>query len=157
MYWKEQLSGLKDKISIVDDKRAKELDTEKETSIPAIESEPSYKTFDPIRPQPIISPKIYEAEFLVKGNDVIFHFWPHGYHEADDLNKILPRFPKMFQSILKESMSEVIANNSVSLAIEEDKDMGAWFIKANNLAINPMYKDLCIKVCEMIHKKMGGQ
>lgn len=154
MNWKEKLASSRTTISDVDEARAKEYDAAKEVSLPVITKEET-KPFEQVNPQPVISPGIYEAEFMTKGPDVLFHFWPHGYHRAEELEKVPPRFPKMFHSVLKETMTKALS--PTFLEIEEDRDMGAWFVKAKTLADRPFARDLCVQAMEAVHKGMGGE
>lgn len=154
MNWKEQLASSRNHISDVPSERAKVYDAEKEVSLPVISRE-SEKPFEQVHPQPVISPGIYEAEFMTKNGDVIFHFWPHGYHRAEELDKVPPRFPKAFSSVLKEAMSKALS--PTSLDIQEDRDMGAWFVKAKSLAERPFARNLAIEAMELVHKSMGGE
>lgn len=152
--WKEQLSSVRDGMSDASPERARILDMEKESGIPIITKEPSSRPFDQVRPQPVIGDKTFEGEFFVKGKDVIFHFWPFGYHKADDLNKIPPRFNKKIESVLKSCFEKNIIRYKVE--ISEDRDMGAWFVKIVNGSENLFYYDNAIAVCESIHEALGG-
>lgn len=151
--WKEKLANSRD-VYDSDPERAKIFEMEKEKSLPIISRDLDKKEFEPVRPQPVISKGIYEAEFSVRGKDVLFHFWPYGYHEADDLNKVPPRFHRGFQQVLRFAMEKVMSPSKVELS--EDRDMGAWFVKVVGLADNPFHRELSIKACEAIHKDMGG-
>lgn len=111
------------------------------------------KGFGPIDFQPVKSPGNYEAEFALKGEDIIFHFWPWGYHDAQDKNRALPRFRKDFSSLLSVSMEKAFGNPN-RLQIEEDRDMGAFFVKAIGFAINPFHRNLCIEACENLHQRL---
>ena len=154
MNWKEQLASSRNIIQDVPEDRAKIYDNEKEKSIPVIARDGD-KPFEQVNPQPVISPGIYEAEFFTKGKDVLFHFWPHGYHAAEEQDKIPPRFPRMFASVLKDTITTSLYPSHVE--IHEDRDMGAWFVKAKDMAERPFAKDLAIKAMEEIHRGMGGE
>lgn len=154
MNWKEQLSDGRGTITDVPESRAELYNREKEVSIPVIAKEEE-RPFEPVTPQPVISPGIYEGEFIVHGPNVIFHFWPYGYHEADDLDRVPPRFPKNIKDVLTKAMKESLS--PTELDINEDKDMGAWFVRARGLSERPFFKDLAIKACETLHKAMGGK
>lgn len=153
MAWNSKLSSSSD-IKPVDQAISREYDSITEKGMPVIGSE-SDRPFEPVSPQPVISPGIYEGEFLVKEPHVIFHFWPYGYHEADDLNKVPPRFPRNFKDTLTKAMKEALS--PTELDVEEDRDMGAWFVRARGLSERPFFKDLAIKACETLHKAMGGK
>ena len=153
MNWKEQLASSRNNVTDVPFERAKVYDSEKEVSLPVISRE-DQKPFEQVRPQPVISPGIYEAEFMTKGGDVIFHFWPYGYHNAEELDKIPPRFQRSFPGLMKEAMTKALS--PTVLEIQEDRDMGAWFVRAKSLADKPFARDLAVKAMEAVHKIMGG-
>lgn len=154
MNWKEKLATVRDTVQDVPEDRARQYDIEKDKGIPIIAKEED-TPFEQVHPQPVYSPGIYEAEFFTKGRDMIFHFWPHGYHEADDLNKVLPRFPKIFGQVLKDVMGKVLAPTDIE--IHDDRDVGAWFVRAKGLADRPFARNLAIEACEGVHKGMGGK
>jgi hypothetical protein len=112
------------------------------------------KTIQPIDFQPVKSPGNYEAEFAVKGEDVIFHFWPWGYHEAERRGVALPRFKKNFAEKLNSSMAKTFGQHRIQ--ISEDPDMGAFFVKAVGFGINQFHRELCIEACENLHNEFEG-
>lgn len=123
---------------------------------PQIEREVGLRqNLEPIRFQPVRSPGIYEAEFGQKGDDVIFHFWPYGYHAADSAGRALPRFPKIFESVLERAM--VSSYGEGRFEIINDKDMGAWFARAKGWGTSMFARETAVKVCEAVHKGLGGQ
>ena len=138
----------------VDEDKARVYDSERERSLPVLQKEPGQHDLEPLRPQPVISPGIYEAEFMSKGSDIVFHFWPYGYHEADDHDKVPPRFGKNFQPTLTKIMNEGLFPCKVY--VSEDKDMGSWFVRAFGLAERPFHRELCVKACEDLHTALGG-
>ena len=152
MTWTEQLST-DSSIATVSLERAKLFDMAKDSSLPVIQREGD-KPFDVIKFQPVRSPGIYEAEFGVRGEDLIFHFWPYGYRLAESSGKAVPHFKKPFTTVLDVEMKKSFGTNRVELV--EDKDMGSWFVKAKGWGVNQFYRELAIKVCENIHKNMGG-
>lgn len=157
MQWLEKNQETEE-ISPADMAREKVLNLEKETSLPAIRKEAEAGTLalpEPIKFQPVKSPGIYEAEFGVKGKDVIFHFWPFGYHIADASGKVPPRFPKDFLPKLTKIMNETF--NVARVEIKDDRDMGALFVKALAWADSQFYRELCVKACQALHDAMGGE
>lgn len=108
---------------------------------------------EPVIFQPVISPGNYEGEFGVKKNDIIFHFWPHGYHEAEDKRLAKPRFSSKFLSSLKTVVEDSFGANRTK--IEFDEELGSYFVHANGWATNPMYKNMCIEFCERLHKLLS--
>lgn len=127
----------------------------------------SYQVFDnearsvgnggrPIKPivfQPVRSPGIYEGEFGEKDGDLIFHFWPDGYHR-DHQGEFLPGFGRGFESALRDSVKESFPTAQSELSF--DRDMGAWFVRVYRGSDLPFNRQLCIGACESVHKRMGG-
>lgn len=152
MPWTEKDPKSSNGVHSPDNERAQLLSKTKEEFLPIAEKEASAgdKGVAPISFQPVKSPGTYEAEFAVKGEDVIFHFWPWGYHEAERRGETLPRFKRGFQNFLIKAMSE--AFDPKRLVVEDDKDMGAIFVKATGFGTNQFYRNLCIDACERLHK-----
>lgn len=132
--------------------RAQLLSKTKEEFLPIAAKEASSgdKGIQTVEFQPVKSPGTYEAEFAVKGEDVIFHFWPWGYHDAERRGETLPRFKKGFQASLAKAMSE--AFDSKRVEIQDDPDMGAIFVKASGFGTNQFFRKLSIDACERLHK-----
>lgn len=105
--------------------------------------------------QPILSKGFYEAEFAMKGNDVIFHFWPDRYHEAERSELPTPTFPKDFEVKLKAVLGDVFGAHRVEMSM--DADIGAWFAKAFGYGTHEYARKLSIEVCEKLHKDLGGE
>lgn len=137
--------------------RAQVLDEAREQGLPTItkEAEAGVKPFAQVEFQPVKSPGIYEAEFGVKGGDVIFHFWPSGYHVAERRGVAGPRFKPNFEAELKKVMGSVFDSNRV--LIDHDPDVGAIFVRAKGWGEAQFHRDLCIKACEQLHAAMGGE
>ena len=154
--WTEQDMETR-KVSKADAERASLLDLVKKENLPTIkkEAESGGPGFKPIDFQPIRSPGIYEAEFAVKEKDIIFHFFPHGYARAAHQNLATPPFKPGFLKVVKEQLALVFDAHRVD--IQEDKDLGGISAKARGWGDSSYARDLCIKVCEAIHKKMGGE
>lgn len=134
------------------DERAQLLSKTKEEFLPIAVKEASAgdKGIDQVDFQPVKSPGTYEAEFAVKGDDVIFHFWPWGYHDAERRGETTPRFKRGFQDSLMKAMSQAFDPKRVE--ISEDKDMGAIFVKASGFGSNQFFRKLSIEACELLHK-----
>src|SRR5687767_9711082 len=111
------------------------------------------KLIEPVNFQPVRSPGNYEAEFAAKGDDIIFHFWPDGYHDAQNKGKHPPRFKKDFGHHLFVAMSATFGPRR--LEIENDDDMGAIFVKATGYGTNQFFRTMAISVCEDLHKKLS--
>lgn len=155
MAWRErEVETGKEEVVGLD--RTRELNEARDQALPAMlkEAEIGKKPFIPVRFQPVRSPGLYEAEFAKRDNDVIFHFWPYGYHEADRKNLAAPKFPKDFQAKLSESMNSAFGPHRVS--VKNDLDMGAFFVCATGWGIQQFWFDLAVKACQNLHKSLGG-
>lgn len=137
--------------------RTKVLDDARAEGLPTIEkeSDAGVKPFNPVQLQPVKSPGIYEAEFGVKNDDVIFHFWPSGYHAAERRSAAAPQFKIGFEQALKKVMGEVF--DSKRVVVDHDPDVGALFVRAKGWGDAQFHRDLCIKACEQLHAAMGGE
>ena len=156
MPWLEKNSETNE-VGKTDAARSKILDETREENLPVIkkESDAGQKPFTPVQFQPVKSPGIYEAEFGVKGSDIIFHFWPSGYHAAEHRGAAAPKFQAGFETQLKLVMAGIFDTNRIK--IDSDPDVGALFVRAIGWADNQFYRDLCIKACEQVHAAMGGE
>ena len=154
MGWTEQETATRTS-TMVDAEKAKLLDKVRGEVLPVVQKEADgVRPFDTIELQPVKGPNAFEAEFGLKGDDVLFHFWPWGYHDADRKGVQPPRFRKDFESLLKGVMGEVFGIGRVELSF--DDDMGAWFVLAKGFALNQFHRELCIKAAESLFKAMGG-
>lgn len=144
-------------VSQADAARAKVLDETRDENLPIVqkETDAGVKPFEQVQLQPVKSPGIYEAEFGVRKGDVIFHFWPSGYHVAERRGVAAPKFKPMFEAVLTKVMGEVFDSNRVT--VENDIDMGALFVRAKGWGEAQFHRDLCIKACEQLHAAMGGE
>lgn len=156
MNWVEQEHQSRTSIAVTD-AREKILNEEKAKSFPVIAKETATgdKPVDPIQFQPVRSPGLFEAEFAKRGNDVIFHFWPWGLHEADRLGKPRPGFQPGFKRELQAVFTD--QTGSQGLDIEDDRDMGAYFVKVKGLGAKLFWRDLSIKIVTALHKGLGGE
>lgn len=146
-----------DKHSEVTGRRAVELDQVREENLPRLrkEADKGQAPFIPVRFQPVRSPGIYEAEFAAKDEDVVFHFWPYGYRKAERAGLAAPRFKKEFEATLTKVMQETFGEARTH--VEYVKTMGAFFVQANGWGEHQFMRDLCIKACEVVHSRMGGE
>src|SRR3954463_8140201 len=94
--------------SVVPPELEKEYDQVKKDSLPKVQKEANdgVRPFKTVDFQPVKSPNIYEAEFGVKEEDVIFHFWPWNYHMLERQGHRTPEFPKGFQIKLLEALED---------------------------------------------------
>lgn len=152
MSWSVKTTGV---AEVKTAEKPAEYDAAKKELLPAAERESGKdKALQPIEFQPVKSPNNYEAEFARKDGDVLFHFWPWGYHEAQDSQKFLPRFRPHFETFLRASLAETYGQNRYE--VTEDPDMGAYFIRIPSGGLNQFYREMAIKLCEMLHKMYGG-
>ena len=145
------------KVSRTDEARTKVLDAERDAGLPTMlkESDNGVKPLAQVQLQPVKSPGIYEAEFGVKNADVIFHFWPSGYHAAERRGVAAPKFKQGFEAALRKVMGEVF--DPARVVVEHDIDVGALFVRAKQWGEAQFHRDLCIKACEKLHAEMGGE
>ena len=156
MNWVEQ--ELKNRKPIdVSRERERVLDATKREVHPIIVQEASQgdKPFEPIKFQPVKSPGLFEAEFAKRDADIIFHFWPWGLHEADRTGSPRPPFTAPFRSELKAAMEKVFDKRFVT--IDEDRDMGAIFVKVSGVGAKQFWHDLGVKVVTALHHALGGE
>lgn len=140
-------------ISQAEAEKAQRYEEDKNAALPTIRKESeSTMPFEPVRFQPVKSTE-YEAEFGVKGDDVLFHFWPPGYHQADAIGQRTPTFRKDFEDKLGFCLSKEVPRHQLKL----DEDVGAVFVICPGLALNLSHRQLCIRVCEKLHYELGGK
>lgn len=136
--------------------REKELDKTKEESLPVVKRQVS-KGELPIKPvklQPVKSPDIYEGEFGIKDGDVIFHFWPYGYHEAERNRHAAPHFKPEFAQQLTSVMATEFGGHRIQVL--EDADLGAFCVIAKGWAAQQFHYEMSVRACEKLHKALGG-
>lgn len=156
MHWIEKEQDSRH-ITAADTERSALLDKVKKESLPTVkkEAENGAPQFQPLELQHLRSPGIYEGEFGPKNEDLIFHFFPHGYTQAAHEGKRPPNFKPGFKEKLQVVMGETFGHQRVE--IKEDKDVCAFFVKAKNWGQHQFMKELAIKACEALHKAMGGE
>jgi hypothetical protein len=155
MAWVEQELKERKRLEVTP-AREKLLNEVKKTSLPAVlrEAASGDKTLDPIRFQPVKSVGRFEAEFAKRDGDIIFHFWPWGLHTADREGKPRPPFTPEFRAALPMALYEEFDVKLVS--ITEDRDMGAFFVKAESYGKKQFWFDLARKVVTALHRRLGG-
>ncbi len=155
MSWTEQETQSREKKSVTAE-RQQELDQAREQTLPTLkkEAESGAAPFKPLEFQPVRSPGLFEAEFAVKDEDLIFHFWPYGYRMAERSGQALPAFKRGFKDTLAKAMSEVFEEKRLMLS--DDRDVGALAVCAQGYGLNQFNRDLSIKVCEKLHSMLGG-
>lgn len=122
--------------------------------LPPIEKEKGGRGFQPVDFQPVRSPGHYEGEFAVKDDDLLFHFWPYGYHLTEKLGNPLPPFKSGFSEKLFAVLEDVFGRGRCDLS--HDPDMGAWFARAKGYGVNQFHRELAIRACEKLHFALGG-
>lgn len=135
----------------------KEYDEAAREYAPLIEREERQgaKGFGLIHLQPVRSVGLFEGEFASKGPDLIFHFWPYRYAEALRGEKKLPTFPVGFEAALRTAMAQVFGVHR--LEVSEDKDMGAWFVRASGFGEHDFARKLAVDACTALHTGLGGK
>lgn len=156
MEWTERQMKTGEQMN-VDEARARLLNEVKKESLPVVQRESeSTKPFEKVEFQPIKGVGTFEAEFGVRGEDVLYHFWPWGYHDADRKDgERLPAFKKDFEKILSQAMAKVFGQGRCDVSY--DADIGAWFVRANGFSSNQFFRDLCVEAAKTLHKDMGGK
>lgn len=136
--------------------RERELDKTKEESLPVVKRQVSKGELpiNPVKLQPVKSPDIYEGEFGIKDGDVIFHFWPYGYHEAERNRLAAPHFKPEFERQLLTVMSAEFGGHRIQVL--EDADVGAFCVVAKSWAENQFHYEMSVRACEKLHKALGG-
>ena len=135
----------------------KEYEKAKADSLPRVQKEAGegVRPFKQVDVQPVRSPKLYEAEFGVKGEDVIFHFWPWNYHVAEKQGHRTPDFPRGFETFLVKALGDAFEAKRIEM--EKDEDVGAIFVRCRGYGNNQFHRELCIRACEKLHKLLGGE
>lgn len=137
--------------------KARMLDEVRRASLPIVqkEADSGVRPFETVKLQPVRATDTFEAEFGVKGNDIIFHFWPWNYHAADRKEgAVLPKFRKEFETILRAAFGQVYEISRVETSY--DADIGAWFVLAKGYAGNQFHHKVCIEAVTILHKALGG-
>lgn len=141
---------------MVSSAKAAELDSAKAETMPELLKETSgMRPFEQIKFQPVRAHGLFDAEFAVKGDDIIFHFWPYGFHQAQHSGTREPNFPTGFLEKLKESLKTSFAATRTEVTL--DKDMGAYFVKAIGYATAISSFTLATEACKHLYKLLGGQ
>lgn len=142
---------------IASEEKARELDAAKKEQLPSLATETSgVRPFEQIRFQPVHAHGLFDAEFAVKGKDIIFHFWPYEFHKAQkEMWTRDPKFPKQFPDKLKEAMKKSFAPNRTEQTYDEE--MSAYFVKAVGYgeAMSPFV--LATDVCRELYRLLGGE
>lgn len=164
MNWTEQQAGSR-KATEVSEAKAK-LFEEVKKDLPVVQKEADggVRPFKPVQLQPVKGVHTFEGEFGIKDEDVIFHFWPWGYHDAERNGERPPMFAHYpdarlysegaFKELLQKTVGAVFMNRT---EISFDADIGAWFVKAIGYANSQFHRQLSIDACESLHKAMGGE
>jgi hypothetical protein len=155
MDWQKRVTGEKQDV-LVDSESAAAYEQAKAEKLPVIEREATgVRPFEQLKFQPVTAHGFFDAEFAEKGEDIVFHFWPYGFHKAQRSGSKSPAFPKDFQEKLRKAMRKSFADNRV--VVDEDKDMGSFFVKAVGYtkALSPF--KLATDVCKELYVLMGGE
>ena len=156
MSWIEQEHESRKKLNVTPD-RVAVLDALKEATLPIIKKEAlsGDRAIEPLHFQPVHSPGIFEAEFAKKGNDLVFHFWPWGFIQAERSGKIRPAFPIEFLATLRHTMITHFGTSNVEL--NDDRDVGAYSVIVRSFGARQFWHELSVKAVTDLHKAMGGE
>lgn len=157
MAWTERDVSTGKEMDVTGDK-ARMLDEVKKTSLPIVQKEADggVRPFEPMALQPVKGVLTFEGEFGVKGNDVIFHFWPWGYHDADrQEGTVIPKFRKDIKQVLKASFKTVYEPSRCEFSY--DGDLGSWFVLAKGYGQAQFFREVCIEAVTALHKNLGGK
>lgn len=155
MNWVEHESKNRKDLKVTSE-RAALLDKVKAEALPPIRREAANgdKSVQPVRFQPVKSPGIFEAEFGEKDGNVIFHFWPWGFHEAERNGQPRVAFVVGFGNLLKKTMHK---HFGTEIEVIEDRDMGSWFVKIPALGKKQFWFELAVKAATEMHTNLGGK
>lgn len=156
MHWTEQETKSRQEIPVTSEKAAS-FDQTKAEALPTLEKQADrgQMPVEPVKRQPVRSPGIYEGEFMVKDGDIIFHFWPYGFHEAQEKKLAAPRFRPGFAAAFKNVLTDAFGANRIETSF--DQDMGAFFGKAMGWGKSQFHFDLSVAACQKLHKQLGGE
>lgn len=156
MHWKELDTKSRTNIP-VDEAKARILDeAKKELPVVQREADGGVRPFETVQYQPIQGVGIFEAEFGVKKEDVIFHFWPWGYHASERAGESRrPTFRKGFDQELKKAVEGEFRNHRAE--VFEDPDVGAWFVRVIGGANFQFHRQMCINAVTSLYKALGGE
>ncbi len=155
MNWVEQKSQTRENVEVTEAKAKLLNEAKKELPVVQKEADGGVRPFQAIAFTPIQGVGKFEAEFGVKGDDVIFHFWPWGYHTKEREGSRLPSFEKVLDSVIKEEFPKAFGS-AVTIETEFDGDVGAWFVKAKNAALNQFHSKLSVKAVSNLYVALGG-
>lgn len=154
MSWIEQEHQTKKKLVITDEKQAL-LDKVKTETLPTIRQEAAKgdKAVTPIRFQEVKSPGLFEAEFGLKDDTLIFHFWPYGLHAAERAGQPRPAFVPGFREQL---LAASTTSYNAGIDFAEDRDMGAFSVRVFGAGKKQFWYDLALRMVKDLHKRLGG-
>ena len=155
MSWVERQMDTGVATNVAADK-AHMLDQAKAEGLPVVEKEAArgQMPIDPVRFTPVKSPGIYEAEFAKRDSDVIFHFWPYGFHQAHREGKRPPGFVRNMLVSSRQVMVEQFGESACEF--HSDADMGALSVKVKGLGEKQFFHELSVKALEKLHYALGG-
>lgn len=152
MDWVEQKTQTRENVEVTEAKAKLLNEVKKDLPVVQKEADGGVRPFEALKLQPILGSNTFEAEFGVKGDDVIFHFWPWGYHDAERKNERPPHFLPDFEKKLMAAMTEIFKRAEVS----KDEDVGAFFVRIPSGAEYQFHRDMSIKAVSAFHVSLGG-
>jgi len=131
-----------------------ELDRDSKVVTDEEEFSTTAKIIEPIQFQPVKAPGHYEAETAVRGQDVIFHIWPWGYHQAVAEEARPPSFRPKFQDWISTAfLSEYPDAN---IFIDYDADMGSFFVKIHGVGVSQFWMKRAIQCLENLYNLLAN-
>lgn len=150
-----------DEYETVDGERAGDYDKSKAEFLPVHERHgQTGQVIAPLEPQPVFSPGIYEADFVVKGDDLLFHIQPEGWAKAIERahelkkNPVFPSFKPGFNEAVHLAMKGQFDQNRVEIILDEE--IHSYFARATGYSKNQFHREMAIKMFEDLHLRMGG-
>jgi hypothetical protein len=155
MPWTEEDQKTKNRFVVNDREKIEKLDKAVQEGLPVVlkENDQGAKPFLKLQFQPVKSPGIFEAEFGVKGDDIIFHFWPWGFAAAKTKGQVPPSFRSDFYKSMVKAMDQNFDPKRTEFV--KDQEMG-YFVKARGYALHQFWKKLAIETCSQLHTILGG-
>jgi hypothetical protein len=157
MHWVEQ--NPKTRItSVPNEQRTEQLNQAVGESLPAIHAEVAtgVKGLEPISLKPFRCPEgKFEGEFGTKDGDLIFHFWPYGYYQAEHDGTALPAFDRIFtRKLLEEIFGQSFRPDRIEVLPEPG--LGSICVLAKGYGGSQFQYELCFKAVEALYKRLAS-
>lgn len=158
MSWTELNQATREQLPMTREREVL-LNEVKHASRPALvkEVDQGKKEFEPIRFFEVRSP-YFEAEFGQRYNDIVFHFWPHGFKKAEEAGAPRPAFLKGMQNAIRTSLIDTFGDSSLVKVSQDqgDRELGAIYAKVERYGARQFWFELSKKAVTNLHKSLGG-